>query len=200
MNNKSIQDLKIGFALTGSFCTLHKAVKAISNLKEQGATLVPIISDNVRCLDTKFGTCQYWRQEVERASGNFDIIDTIPAAEPIGPGRLFDVLVIAPCSGNSLSKLAYGVTDTPVLMAAKAHLRNNLPLVIAVSTNDGLAASCKNIGQLLNAKNIYFVPFYQDNPEIKPNSLVAEFSLLPQTLLKAIQGQQIQPILANITQ
>ena len=199
MDNNSLQNLKIGFALTGSFCTLNKAIKSIYTLKEQGAMVMPIISDNVRRLDTKFGTAEYWRQELKLASGTDEIIDTIPAAEPIGPGRLFDVLVIAPCSGNSLGKLADGITDTPVLMAAKAHLRNNLPLVIAVSTNDGLAASCKNIGQLLNAKNIYFVPFFQDNPDVKPNSLVAEFSLLPKTLLKAINRQQIQPVLTSFS-
>lgn len=198
MNNISLQDLIIGFALTGSFCTLHTAIKAVSNLKELGADIRPIISDNVRLLDTKFGTAEYWRQELITASGNEEIIDTIPSAEPIGPGRLFDIMVIAPCSGNSLGKLADGISDTPVLMAAKAHLRNNLPLVIAVSTNDGLAGSCKNIGQLLNTKNVYFVPFFQDNPENKPNSLIADFSLLPKTLLKAINGQQIQPVLANI--
>ncbi|MDD2221001.1 MAG: dipicolinate synthase subunit B [Clostridia bacterium] len=196
MNNDSLKDLKIGFALTGSFCTLHKAIKAIYNLKALGADIRPIVSDNVCRLDTKFGTTEYWRQELITASGCKDIIDTIPKAEPIGPDRLFDIMVIAPCSGNSLGKLADSITDTPVLMAAKAHLRNNLPLVVAISTNDGLAASCKNIGQLLNTKNIYFVPFLQDNPENKPNSLVADFSLLPQTLLRALKGQQIQPVLA----
>ncbi len=185
----------IGFALTGSFCTLAAAISVMEYLKSLGANIVPIISDHVRDTDTRFGTAQHWQQAILAASGAESIIDSITKAEPIGPNGLCDIMLIAPCTGNSISKLANAIIDTPVIMAAKSHLRNARPLVIAISTNDGLAANAKNFGTLMNYKNCYFVPFGQDNPANKPNSLMADMKQIPQTLAAALRGQQIQPIL-----
>lgn len=185
----------VAFALTGSFCTLAAAVAQMRVLRELGAKILPVISHHVRDMDSRFGTAEYWRRQILEASGAEKIIDNIPDAEPIGPKHLCDIMIIAPCTGNSISKLANGVIDTPVLLAAKSHLRNAGPLVIAVATNDGLSANARNIGKLLNDKHIYFVPFGQDNPSGKPNSLVAQMDQIPHTLELAWQGQQIQPIL-----
>ncbi|MEG1500801.1 MAG: dipicolinate synthase subunit B [Clostridiales bacterium] len=190
-----LDGLKIAFALTGSYCTLDTAISQMGKLRQMGAKILPIISHNVKINDTRFGTAASWKQKIEAAAGTYDIIDNIIDAEPIGPQAIADILVIAPCSGNTLGKLANGITDTPVVMAAKSHLRNSRPLLLAVATNDGLSNSCKNIGLLLNSKNIYFVPFGQDDAFNKANSLVADINLLPESIVAALAGKQIQPIL-----
>lgn len=195
-----MQGLKIGFALTGSHCTLEKALAAMECLRELGAEIMPIVSPAMIQYDTRFGSAESWRERLLKASGQEHLIESIPAAEPIGPQALLDVLLIAPCSGNTLAKLANGITDTAVLMAAKAHLRNLRPLVLAVSTNDGLGANAKNIGLLLNSKHLYFVPFGQDDASAKPNSLSADMAYIPQTIAAALRGQQLQPILLAASQ
>jgi len=185
---------RIGFALTGSHCTLAKVMPEIAGLVREGAAVYPILSDSVNCTDTKFGLAADWKKQLKEITGH-DCITTIVDAEPIGPQKLFDILVIAPCSGNTLAKLANAITDTPVLMAAKAHLRNGRPVVVAVSTNDGLGMNARNIGTLLATKNIFMVPFGQDNAQVKANSLVAHMELIKATVLEALQGRQIQPLL-----
>lgn len=186
--------VRVGFALCGSFCTYDKAMAALERVKARFADVTPMISETGARLDTRFGKAHDFMWEMERICDK-RVISTIQAAEPIGPQKLLDVLVIAPCTGNTLAKLAAGVTDSSVTMAAKAHLRNGRPLVIAVSTNDGLAASARNIGELMCRKNVYFVPFRQDDPEGKPASLVAEFDLICDTVEAALEGRQIQPVL-----
>ena len=185
---------KIGFAMCGSFCTFKKAVAAAHRLSELGADITPIMSETAFSTDTRFGTAEHFRSELKALSSK-DIIATIRDAEPLGPKALLDILVILPCTGNTLAKLANGIADSSVTLAAKAHLRNNRPVVIAVSTNDGLGAAAQNIGKLLSRKLIYFVPFRQDDHIHKPNSLVADFSLLPETAEAALEGRQLQPIL-----
>ncbi|MBR0535020.1 MAG: dipicolinate synthase subunit B [Clostridia bacterium] len=186
----------IGFALCGSFCTFKEVFEEIEFLKAEGYNIVPIMSDNSYSLDTRFGKAADWRSLFIEITGN-EIIHTIPQAEPIGPKKLLDALIIAPCTGNTLAKLATGVTDTAVTLAAKAHLRNARPLIIAPSTNDALANASKNIGMLLNYKNIYFVPFSQDSYRTKPLSMVANFPLIKNTLECALEGEQIQPIVMS---
>lgn len=195
MEYSSLQGKRIAFALTGSFCTLATAVQAMQALRAAGAELLPVLSFHVRDIDSRFGTAAFWRERIMEAAGHERVIDTIEAAEPIGPQKMADLLVIAPLTGNSTAKLALGITDTPVLMAAKSHLRNQRPVVLAVSSNDGLSGSAKNIGLLLNTRNIYFVPFGQDDPQRKPNSLVADMSKLPETVAAALAGKQLQPLL-----
>ncbi len=189
-----MQSKKIGFAVCGSFCTLQKAIAEVTVLKSLGYDVLPIVSDIVKTTDTRFGKAEDFIDTLERESGN-KCIFTIKDAEPIGPKGLLDALIIAPCTGNTLGKLACGITDTSVTMAAKAHLRNERPLLIALSTNDALGASAKNIGALLNCKNVYFVPFGQDLPDKKHNSCIADFELIPQSLSAAFDGRQLQPIL-----
>ena len=186
--------IRVGFAFCGSFCTYDKAMAALEQVKAEFDDVIPIVSERGAALDTRFGNAHDFLREMERICDK-RVIATIPAAEPIGPKKLLDVLVIAPCTGNTLAKLAAGVTDSSVTMAAKAHLRNERPLVIAVSTNDGLAASARNIGELLCRKNIYFVPFRQDDPVGKPNSLVADFTLVSAAIRAALDGKQLQPVL-----
>ncbi|MCQ2442460.1 MAG: dipicolinate synthase subunit B [Oscillospiraceae bacterium] len=188
------EDIRVGFGLTGSYCTFSKALKAVEEVKKQFGVVLPILSENSACTDTRFGTAESHRVQLERVCGRTPIT-TIQQAEPIGPKQLLDVLVIAPCTGNTLGKLANGITDTTITMAAKAHLRNGRPLVLAVSTNDGLAVSLRNIGDLSMRKNIYLVPFGQDDPENKPTSLVADMTLIPQTIEAAMEGRQLQPLL-----
>lgn len=185
---------KIGFALTGSFCTFSKAIEQIKKLVELGAEVLPIMSYNSYNLDTKFGNANEHIEKIESTTKN-KIINTIQGAEPIGPQRLTDVMIIAPCSGNTIAKLANGITDTPVLMAAKSHLRNDNPLVIAISTNDGLSGSAENIGKLLNRNNYFFVPFRQDNPITKPRSLVFDSNYIVKTLESSLDREQIQPMI-----
>jgi len=189
-----ISNLTIGFALTGSFCTFKKVMPEVKKLVDMGANVIPIMSENARTMDTRFGKAQDFIDQLEQITGN-SLISSINMAEPIGPKALLDVLVIAPCTGNTLGKLYNGITDTCVTMAAKAHLRNNKPLIIAVSTNDGLGANAKNIGLLLNMKNIYFVPFGQDDPLKKQNSLVAHMDMIIPTIESALNHKQIQPVL-----
>lgn len=184
----------IGFAICGSFCTFKTVFNEIEKLKKLDYNIIPIMSENSYTLDTRFGDAVYWRGRMKEITGN-DIIHTITKAEPIGPKKLLDALIIAPCTGNTLAKLACGITDTSVTLAAKAHLRNARPLIIAPSTNDALANAAKNIGSLLNYKNIYFVPYRQDNYSSKPNSMVADFSLIQDTLDYALKGKQIQPLI-----
>ena len=189
MENKTI-----GFAVCGSFCTHSKAMGALEQLRSRFRNIVPIVSECTAATDTRFGKAHDLMREMERICDR-RVIATIEAAEPIGPKKLLDLLVIAPCTGNTLGKLAAGITDTSVTMAAKAHLRNGRPLLIALSTNDALSTSAPNIGELLNRKNVFFVPFGQDDPEHKPTSLCADFSLTTQAALEALEGRQLQPIL-----
>lgn len=189
-----MEDWKIGFAFCGSFCTYDKAMAALERVHARWGDVTPIISEKSAATDTRFGAAHDFMREMQRICDKRPI-DSIKAAEPIGPKKLFDVLVICPCTGNTLAKLAAGITDSSVTMAAKAHLRNGKPLVIAVSTNDGLAASARNLGTLLDKKNVYFVPFRQDDPAKKPASLVADFELVPETIEAAMAGVQLQPVL-----
>lgn len=185
---------KVGVALTGSFCTYKNAFEELEKLVAAGADVQTIFSYASQTMDSRFGQAGHFLAEAERITGNKPIL-SIPDAEPIGPGSLLDILIILPCTGNTIAKLANGITDTPVLMAAKAHLRNDKPLLLSVSTNDALGMNMKNIGLLLNAKNIYFVPFGQDNPQKKPNSMIAHTRLLLPALEAALEGRQYQPII-----
>lgn len=189
-------DKNIGIAVTGSFCTFQQIFTELEQLAQTGASLYTIFSDNAHLTDSRFGKAETFLEKARAITGR-EPITTIPDAEPIGPKALFDILLIAPCTGNTLSKLANGISDTPVLMAAKAHLRNNRPLVISLSTNDALGMNLKNIGILLNTKNIYFVPFGQDNYRKKPNSMIAHTELIPQTIEQALLGKQIQPVIRS---
>jgi len=190
----NLKDKTIGFALTGSFCTLEAAVTQLEGIIAAGANVLPIISNNVNDMDTRFGKADVLKDRLVRITGN-QIIKTVPQAEPIGPKGLLDILVVCPCTGNTLAKIAAGVTDTSVTMAVKAHLRNDRPVVIAISTNDGLSGNAQNIGKLLNSKNIYFVPFGQDDPVGKKTSLVAKNELVAETLELALEKIQLQPLL-----
>ena len=186
----------IGYGITGSFCTFAQSRKAVHRLKEMGAQITPIFSYQTQTTDTRFGSAKEFVEgicEITESEG----IRTITEAEPIGPNNYLDIMVIAPCTGNTAAKLCAGIVDTPVLMAAKAHMRNGKPLVIAISTNDALGMNFKTIGQLMNMKNIYFVPFGQDNPKSKPNSMIANLELLPDTIEMALRGKQIQPIVKS---
>ena len=189
MNRKTI-----GLAMCGSFCTFARVLDAFSALDREQYDLVPIQSQAAYSTDTRFGAAADFRARLEALCGR-PIIHTIEEAEPIGPKKLLDVLVIAPCTGNTLAKLAHGITDTTVTMAAKSHLRCGRPVVITFSTNDGLSASAKNIGELLNRKHYYFVPFGQDDPEKKPTSLAADFELIGKTVEAALEEKQLQPLL-----
>ncbi|GAB6154530.1 dipicolinate synthase subunit B [Desulfosporosinus burensis] len=190
------EGLKIGFAITGSHCTIHEIIQVMKHLIAEGAELTPIISYSVDNADTRFGKAEEWKQQFREITHK-ELINTIPEAEPIGPTKMFDCVVIAPCTGNTLAKLANGIIDTPVLMAAKSHLRNQRPVVLAISTNDGLGLNARNIGTLLITKNVYLVPFGQDNPVVKANSLVAHMNRVPETILMACEGKQIQPVLVD---
>lgn len=186
--------VKIGVGFTGSFCTFKKMLAVMEDLALKGAKLYPVFSVNVVNMDTRFFKASEFVAKIQELTGHQGIF-TIQEAEPIGPSGMFDVMVIAPCTGNTLAKLANGITDTPVLMAAKAHLRNEKPLVVAVSTNDALGVNLKNIGTLINTKNIYFVPFGQDDSKKKPRSLVAHMQMIPESICFALDSKQIQPIL-----
>ncbi len=189
-----MKNLKVGYAMCGSFCTLKRAVEEIKVLKEKDFDIYPIMSPITYSTDTRFGKAADFISEVEEICGK-KIICTVKDAEPIGPKALLDVLVISPCTGNTLGKIANGITDSSVSMAAKAHLRNGRPLVLTIATNDALSASAKNLGALMNTKNVYFVPFGQDDAFKKPTSLIADFSLIYNTIISALDGKQLQPIL-----
>ncbi len=189
-----MKDTRVGFALCGSFCTHSQALDTLEELTSLYQDVIPIASEASVETDTRFGKARDFVTELERLCGR-KVISSIQTAEPIGPQKLLDVLVIAPCTGNTLAKLATGVADSAVTMAAKAHLRNGRPVVVAISTNDGLSTAARNIGELLCRKNYYFVPFRQDDPFGKPTSLIADFSKLPATIEEALQGRQLQPLL-----
>ena len=183
----------IGYALCGSFCTHKRSVDILRKLKEKGYDIQPVLSENAYSTDTHFGAAEALRSELEDICQR-EIIHTIREAEPLGPRIHLEALVICPCTGNTLAKIANGITDTAVTMAAKAHLRSDRPLVIALASNDALSANLKNIGALLQKKQVYFVPMSQDDPEKKPHSLVADFSLVPEALEMALSGEQMQKI------
>ncbi|HJA07338.1 MAG TPA: dipicolinate synthase subunit B [Candidatus Mediterraneibacter pullicola] len=185
---------KIGVALTGSFCTYEKTFVQLRKLKEEGAEIVTIFSNVSQTIDSRFGSPQDFMKEAEEITGSRPLL-TISQAEPIGPKSLLDLLIILPCTGNTAAKLANGITDSPVLMAAKAHLRNEKPLLISISTNDALGMNMKNIGILLNVKHIFFVPFGQDDPEKKPNSMTARTEMLIPAAEAALEERQYQPII-----
>ena len=189
-----MKGIRVGFALCGSFCSFERVISLMERLVGEGAEIVPIMSFNAASIDTRFGKAKDFTKRIELISGR-RIISTIEDAEPIGPKGLCDVMLVAPCTGNTLAKLAHGITDSAVTMAAKAHLRNGRPLIIALSTNDGLSGSAENIGRLLNRKNVYFVPFGQDDPEKKPCSLQADFTLAGAAVSAALEGRQLQPLL-----
>ena len=185
---------KIGFALCGSFCTFSKAIAEVERLVEMGAEVTAIMSFNAAYIDTRFGKSEEHIERLEKLTGK-RVLRSIAETEPVGPKKMFDALVIAPCTGNTLAKLAVGIIDTPVTMAAKSHLRNGAPLVIALSTNDGLSGAAKNIGALLNYRHVFFVPFAQDDANAKPRSLSADFSLVADTISCALSDEQIQPVI-----
>ena len=186
--------MKIGYCLTGSFCTFDKSINAMKGLVESGNDITPIMSYNAYNIDTRFGKASEINNRIVQICHN-DIIHTIEEAEPIGPKKMFDLLIVAPCTSNTLAKLANGVNDTPVTMAVKSHLRNERAVVIGVSTNDALSSSAKNIGLLLNMKNYYFVPMKMDSPQRKPKSIVCDFNLIEDTLKNASLGKQMKMLL-----
>ncbi len=191
-----LQGLNIGYCMCGSFCTLKKSLEQIEILVKLGGKITPVMSYSVLNTDTRFGSAEFFVNSVQEITGN-KIISTMEDAEPIGPKNNLDILVVAPCTGNTLAKLNNGITDTPVLMAIKAHIRNNKPVLIALATNDALGANLENIGGLINKKNLYFVPFGQDDCLKKPKSMIANFKKIPEAIEAALNGTQIQPILEN---
>lgn len=182
--------MNIGYCFTGSFCTFSKSIDALSELVSQGYAVTPIMSENAYSTDTRFGTAVDFQNKIKKITGK-DIIHTIAQAEPVGPKKMFDVLVVAPCTGNTIAKLAHGITDTAVTMAVKSHIRNSRPVVIGISTNDALGASAKNIGALHNYKNYYFVPYTMDDCVNKPKSMVCDFTKIPQTVTLACNNIEV---------
>lgn len=189
-----LEGKRIGFVMTGSFCTFKKTIEQLEKIINEKAEVLPVMSYNAYNLDTKFGKAKDYIDKIQKLTGK-EIIHTIQEAEPIGPKRMTDIMIIVPASGNTMAKLAYDIIDTPATMAAKSHLRNDLPLVIAPSTNNGLGANAQNIGKLLNRANHFFVPFRQDNPITKPRSIVFDPQYIIKTLEMALDREQIQPIL-----
>jgi len=189
-----LENIKVGFAVCGSFCTYEKMLPAMQAVKEKYGDVTPIMSESSAATDTRFGEAGHFVSEIERICEK-KLLSTIEGVEYIGPKNALDILVIAPCTGNTLAKIAHGITDTAVTMACKAHLRNNRPVVIAISTNDGLSGNASNLGLLLNRKNFYFVPFYQDDAKKKPFSLVADLGKLCDTVDSALLGKQLQPLI-----
>lgn len=190
----SLKGLKIGFALTGSFCTIEEALIQMEKIKNEGAEIFPIVSEIVFKTDTRFGKASDNIDRIEKITGK-KVVANIVDAEPIGPKVNLDILVVLPCTGNTTAKIANAVTDTSVTMAVKAHLRNLKPVVLSIATNDGLSNNAKNIGKVLNMKNVYVVPFGQDDPQKKPNSLIAKTNLIIPTIEHALSGKQIEPVL-----
>lgn len=187
------KQIRVGFAFTGSFCTLSRVMGALEKVAAE-YEVQPIVSETVAATDTRFGNAHDFMREMQRICDKRPLA-TIKETEPIGPRKLLDVLVVAPCTGNTLAKLAAGIADSSVTMAAKAHLRNGGPVVVAVSTNDGLATAARNIGELMARRNIFLVPFQQDDPVNKPTSLVAVMERIPETIAAALEGRQLQPVL-----
>ncbi len=186
----------IALAMTGSYCTFERVLAQMEELVRRGYDVLPVLSFNAGEINTRFMTAEHLRDRVVEITGH-EPVDTMTGAEPIGPKRMSDLYLIAPATGNSLAKLVNGIYDTPVLLGAKSHLRNERPLVLAVSTNDGLSMAAQNVGRLLMWRNVYFVPFGQDDPIKKPRSLVADFTLIPRTIAAALSGVQIEPILTG---
>lgn len=189
-----MKQVRVGFAFCGSFCTHGRVLQELEQVTQTYETVIPILSESSAATDTRFGTAAGLVEQIQQMTGH-SVIATVRDAEPIGPRALLDVLVIAPCTGNTAAKLAAGITDSAVTMAAKAHLRNGRPVVLALASNDGLSGGAKNIGELLNRKNYYFVPFGQDDPEKKPCSLMADFGQIIPAIEAALEGRQIQPVL-----
>mgnify|MGYP004719414761 FL=1 len=189
-----MENIKIGYCLTGSYCTFSKSLKAMEELTQKGIEIFPFMSEHAYQTDTRFGKASDFIEKIEGMCGK-KIVHTIEDAEPIGPKKYIDALVISPCTGNTLSKISMGITDTAVTMAAKASLRNKIPVIIALATNDGLSGSAKSLGTVLNTKNVYFVPFGQDSPFSKPTSLVCDFCKVYDTLTHALSGEQLEPLL-----
>ena len=189
-----LQGKTIGWVITGSFCTIDAVLPQMKRLKESGAKVCPIFSKHVSTLDTRFNQAQEVRRKVTEICGA-EIIDTLPKAEPIGPQKLLDAIIVAPCTGNTLAKLANSITDTTATLAVKAHLRNQRPVILALASNDALAGNAKNLGILLNAKHYYFVPFGQDGAKTKSNSMQAHFASIVPTIEGALAGKQIRPML-----
>lgn len=188
-----MEALRIGFAISGSFCTISRVVEEIKRFVDNGAAVTPILSFNTGTIDTRFGKAEDLKSSLTSITGHKPL-ETLVEVEPIGPKALFDVLVVAPCTGSTLGRLANGISDTPVTLAVKSHLRVCRPVILAVATNDALGASMRNISYLKNTKYIYFVPMSQDDPQNKPNSLVADFTLLDNTITAARNGIQLQPL------
>ncbi|MDE6832958.1 MAG: dipicolinate synthase subunit B [Ruminococcus sp.] len=189
-----LSGLKIGFAMTGSFCTFARCFEQAEILKNMGAEIIPIMSENASGTSTRFGTADENIKKLSEITGK-KVITSITDAEPIGPKNMTDIMIVAPCTSNTASKLANSITDTAVTMAVKSHLRSGKPVVLAIASNDSLSGSAKNIGELFNRKNYYFVPMLQDDCKNKPASLVAEFSMIPETILSALDGIQLRPII-----
>ena len=194
-----MEKVRVGFAFCGSFCTYSEVMPALERARARYGDVTPIVSEKSAETDSRFGPAHEFIREMERICDR-RVIDSIPKAEPIGPQKLLDVLVIAPCTGSTLARLTNGFSDTAVTMAAKAMWRNGRPVVIAVSTNDGLATSAKNIGMLMEKKHVFFVPYRQDDPVAKPTSLVADFSRINDTIDDALEGRQVQPVLLGPAQ
>ena len=190
----NLENIRIGFVMTCSFCTFRKAIDQLKKIIKLGAKVVPIMSVNSYAMDTKFGKAEDFIKEIEEITGN-KVLNAIQEVEPIGPKDMLDILVVAPASGNTIAKLANDIIDGPATMAVKSHLRRERPVVIAISTNNGLSGAGENIGKLFNRKHYYFVPFRQDNPITKPRSIVFDPSYLIKTIEEALDGEQIQPML-----
>lgn len=190
------ENLNIGLGITGSFCNFKYIKEVIYSLQDEGANVIPIVSENVKSLDTRFYKSKDFLEMLKSTTKN-KVISSIVEAEPIGPKNMLDILVICPCTGNTLAKIANGITDSTILMAIKSHIRKNKPVVIGISTNDGLGAAFENIGKVINTKNFYFVPFSQDDPVNKPKSLVLDYSYILDTIKEALENRQIQPILSK---
>ncbi len=190
------ENLNVGLGITGSFCNFKYIKEVIYSLQDEGANVIPIVSENVKSLDTRFYKSKDFLEMLESTTKN-KVISSIVEAEPIGPKNILDILVICPCTGNTLAKIANGITDSTILMAIKSHIRKNKPVVIGISTNDGLGAAFENIGKVINTKNFYFVPFSQDDPINKPKSLVLDYSYILDTIKEALENRQIQPILSK---
>lgn len=186
--------INVGYALTGSFCTFRKSIEQIKALKAEGFNILPVMSFNAFNIDTRFGRATDFIKEIEGICGN-KIIASIEDAEPIGPKKLCDIMVVSPCTGNTLAKLSNGIYDTPVTLAVKSHLRNERPVLIGVSTNDALRNSAKNIGSLMNYKHIFFIPIRQDDFQCKPYSIVCDFEKTSEAVKSALEGKQIQPLI-----
>jgi len=189
-----LAECRVGWGITGSFCTFAKMLEELKKLVDTGAVVTPVFSFNAQSINSRFGDAGEFIRRIENITTKPGM-KSIEQAEAVGPGKLFDIMVIAPCTGNTLAKLCNGIVDSPVLMAAKAHLRNEKPLLISVSTNDALGMNFKNIGCLMNMKNIYFVPFGQDDYIAKPNSMIADITKLSDALVTALEGKQLQPVI-----